>query len=148
MFIFSLYTAKNYGNISWGSAYKTKLKKILTYQKKAARLIFFSDLLAHIKPSMLGMNLLNFYQINTYENLFLLYKTHTGTNRWHSLTLECIKSVHVDPSTRFVMTSFTWKVAESPDSIYSSIFMLESIWYHNFTWSGPNSQETLNFIPV
>ena len=69
----------NYGNIAWGSTYKTKLKKIFTYQKKAARVIFFADRLTHAKPLMLDMNALNVYQINIYQNLILLYKAHTGT---------------------------------------------------------------------
>ena len=42
----------NYGNIAWGSTYKTKLKKIFTYQKKAARVIFFASRLAHTKLSI------------------------------------------------------------------------------------------------
>ena len=69
----------NYGNIAWGSTYKTKLRKIFTNQKKAARIIFFADRLAHAKPLVLDMNALNVYQINIYQNLILLYKTHTGT---------------------------------------------------------------------
>ena len=32
--------------------------------------------------------------------------------------------------------------------MYSFYFMLENIWYHHFTWSGPNSQEILNFVPI
>ena len=32
--------------------------------------------------------------------------------------------------------------------MYSSIFILENIWYHNFTWSGQNSQEIVNFVPI
>ena len=36
---------------------------------------------------------------------------------------------------------------ESSDSMYSFIFMLQNIWYHHFTRSRPNSQETVNFIP-
>ena len=50
-----------------------------TYQKKAARVIFFADRLAHAQPLILDMNALNVYQINTYQNLILLYKAHTGT---------------------------------------------------------------------
>ena len=30
---------------------------------------------------------------------------------------------------------FTRKMPEGPDSMYSSIFMLENICYHNFTWT-------------
>ena len=55
------------------------IEKIFTYQKKAARVIFFADRLVHTKPLMLDMNALNVYQINIYQNLILLYKTHTGT---------------------------------------------------------------------
>ena len=54
-----IHTYINYGNIAWGSTYKTKLKKIFTYQKKAARVIFFADHLSHAKPMMLDMNVLN-----------------------------------------------------------------------------------------
>ena len=69
----------NYGNIAWGYTYKTKLKKIFTYQKKATIIIFFADRLAHAKSLMFDMNALNFYQINIYQNLIPLYKAHTGT---------------------------------------------------------------------
>ena len=79
MFIFFIHSYVNYGNIAWGSTYKTKLKKILTYQKKAARVIFFADHLAHAKPLMLDMSALNVYLINIYQSLILLYKAHTGT---------------------------------------------------------------------
>ena len=36
----------------------------------------------------------------------------------------------------------------SSDSIYSTYFMLENIWHHHFTWSGLNSQEIVNFVPI
>ena len=66
-----------------GSTYKTKLKKIFSYQKKAARVIHFAHRLAHPKPlmldMMLDMNALNVYQINIYQNLILLYRAHKGT---------------------------------------------------------------------
>ena len=35
---------------------------------------------------------------------------------------------------------------QGSDSMYSLIFMLESIWYHHFSWSKPNSQEVVNII--
>ena len=60
--------------ISWGSTYKTKLKKIFTYLKKAARVILFADHLTHAKPLVLDMKVPNVYQINLYQNLILLYK--------------------------------------------------------------------------
>ena len=27
-------------------------------------------------------------------------------------------------------------------------YMLENVWYHNFTWSGQNSQEIVNFVSI
>ena len=53
------------------------MKKIFTYQKKAAREIFFADRLAHAKALILEMNALNVYQINIYQDLILLYKAHS-----------------------------------------------------------------------
>ena len=55
------------------------MKKIFSYQKKAARIIFFGDTLAHYQQLMLDMNVFNAYQINIYQNLTLLYEAHTGT---------------------------------------------------------------------
>ena len=48
----------------------------------------------------------------------------------------------------FLVTSFTWKMPGSSDSMYSSFFILENIWHHRFTWSGLNSQDILNFVPI
>ena len=49
-----------------------KLKKIFTYQKKVARVIFFADHLALAKPLMIDMNAFNNYQTNIYQNLILV----------------------------------------------------------------------------
>ena len=46
------------------------------------------------------------------------------------LTLICLKWVPRDTSTIFVLTAFTQKMLESWNSMYSSILMLENIWYH------------------
>ena len=73
-----IYSYINHGSIAWGSTYKTKLKIIFIYQKKAARVIFFADRIAQAKPLILDMNTLNVYQINIYQNLILLDKVHTG----------------------------------------------------------------------
>ena len=56
-----------------------KLKKIFTYQKKVARVIFFADHLALAKPLMIDMNAFNNYQTNIYQNLILVYNAYTGT---------------------------------------------------------------------
>ena len=64
----------NYGSNAWGNTYKIKSKRVFTYQKKAVRVIFFPDSLAHGKSLMLGMNALNVYQVNICQNLTLHYK--------------------------------------------------------------------------
>ena len=79
VYFYFIHSYINFGNISLGSTYKTKLKKIFTYQKKAARVIFFADRLAYAKPLILDMNALNIYQINTYQHLILLYEAQTDT---------------------------------------------------------------------
>ena len=43
------------------------------------------------------------------------------------LTLICINWVPGEPRTIFLVTSFTQKMPESSDSMYSSIFILENI---------------------
>ena len=43
---------------------------------------------------------------------------------------------------------FDLKMPENSDSMYSSIFMLENIWYASFTVFRQNSQEILNFVPI
>ena len=43
------------------------------------------------------------------------------------LTLMCIKWVPGDPSTIFLAATFTQKMPEGSDSLYSSILMLENI---------------------
>ena len=58
----------NYGSIAWGSKYKTKLKKIFTYQKKTARVIFFC------MPNHWFLT----WTHSIYQNLILLYKAHKG----------------------------------------------------------------------
>ena len=45
---------------------------------------------------------------------------------------------------RHIIDKFYLKMLESSDFIYSSIFLLENIWY-NFTWSGPNSTRNCGF---
>ena len=62
-------------------------------------------------------------------------------------TLICIKWVSGDPSTIFLVTTFTQKISESISFMYFSILMLENIWDHHFTWSGLNSQKIVTSGP-
>ena len=51
----------------------------MNLSEKAARIIFFVDRPADVKPLMLDMNAHIVYQINIYQNLILLYKAHKAT---------------------------------------------------------------------
>ena len=39
-------------------------------------------------------------------------------------------------------------IEESSDSMCFSLFMMENIWYHDFTWNGQNLQEIVSFVPI
>ena len=70
---------------------------------------------------------------------FFKKRHHTAKTAWCSVTR--------DPSTIFLATNFTQKMPEISNSTYSSLFMLENIWYHHLTWSGPNSHKLWVFFP-
>ena len=65
---------------------------------------------------------------------------YVAKKSWHWITR--------DPSTIILATTFTRKMPKRSDSMYSSFFMLENIWYHHFGWSGPNPQKVVNFVPI
>ena len=56
---------------------------------------------------------------------FFIKRHHTAKTAW--------RWVPRGPSTIFLATSFTRKMPESSDFMYSSFLMLENIWYHHFT---------------
>ena len=62
------------------------------------------------------------------------------------LTLIRLKWIPGDPSIIFLATILAQKMPESSGFMYSSILLLRTIWYFHFTWSGPNSQETVNLF--
>ena len=66
----------------------------------------------------------------------------------HHIAKTAWRGIPMEPNSIFLATTFTQKMPRSSDSMYSSYFMLENIWHHHFTWSGPNSQETMNFVPI
>ena len=66
--------------------------------------------------------------------------------RYHTAKT-CPRWVPWDPSTIYLATNFIRKMPESSDSMYSSIVMLENI-YYNFTKRGPNSQEIVTVVSI
>ena len=86
----------NYGNIAWGSTYKSKLKTILRRQKHASRIVYFKDKYTHARPLMIEMNALNIYQMNIYQTLLFMHKVKS--NNIHdvfqdSFTLSTIQEI-------------------------------------------------------
>ena len=94
------------------------MKKIFTYQKKAARATFFGDPLAHAKQIMLGMNVFKVYQVNIYQNLILPYEVHTATTSSIFFNLISFQRLIINPkryknSGNYTVFESTMKLAHS-----------------------------------
>ena len=79
-----------------------------------------------------------------YIQVLLIQVTWVFLFLFFFFTLLCIKWVPDDPEIIFLATSFTQKNTERSDFKYSSILMLENIWYRYFTLSVSNSQKIVN----
>ena len=72
MFIFVLYTVtKTILTLIREVRPKPNWRKYSLIRKKTARVIFFSDRLAHAKPVILDMNALNVYDINIFIYIYI-----------------------------------------------------------------------------
>ena len=65
----------NYGNIAWASTQPAKLKRILSVQKHACRIIFGKNKFEHAKPLMREMKMMNVYEINTFQHIIFFFLT-------------------------------------------------------------------------
>ena len=75
----------------------------------------------------------------------------TGKTLWQSSSNYFYVSSEKDitfQSTAYFANIFIWKIPGSSDSMYSSTYMLENIWYNNLTWSGANSNQIVNIISI
>lgn len=70
----------NYGNIAWASTQPAKLKRILSVQKHACRIIFRKNKFEHAKPLMRKMQMMNVYEINKFQHMIFMY------NHFNNLT--------------------------------------------------------------
>ena len=64
----------NYGNIIWGSTYKSKLKKLYSKQKHACRIIFREDRYTSVHHRLKEIGALDIYQLNTYQTLTFMHQ--------------------------------------------------------------------------
>ena len=69
-----------YGNIVWGSTYKTHLKILHKKQKHASRIIFNENKFSHAEPLLINMNALNIYKLNIYLTACFMYKSNSLRN--------------------------------------------------------------------
>ena len=63
----------NYGNIVWGSTFKTKLKSLNSKIKQASRVIKHEDRYAHAQPLMDSLGILNIYKLNLLKNILFMH---------------------------------------------------------------------------
>ena len=64
----------SYGNIAWGSTYKTNLLSLYRHQKHALRIITNSDRFTHSHPLFKELKILNIYEINVFQILYFILK--------------------------------------------------------------------------
>ena len=68
----------NYGNLAWGSTYKTDLKKIHSKQKHAIRIVSNASRLTHTRPLMRSLKILNIYQLNIHKTIVFMHQVKTS----------------------------------------------------------------------
>ena len=68
----------SYANIAWASTHKSKLKKLISQQKQACRIIFREPRLAHAQPLLKTLRALNLFQINIYQTVLLMHKVENN----------------------------------------------------------------------
>ena len=102
-----------YGVLIWGNTYKTNLNPLIVLQKKAIRIITFSDFHAHTSPIFKELNLLKFPDIVHFYTAVFMYQYTYGklpdsfcnfftaiSSQHHYNTRLASKSTFTLPSTR------------------------------------------------
>jgi len=63
----------SYGIITWGNTYQTTLNSLITIQKKAMRIMTFSDYKAHSSPLFFRLKILKFLDLIFIQNALLMH---------------------------------------------------------------------------
>jgi len=74
MYFSFFYPYISYGNIIWGSSFKSLYSKIHKKQKHAARIISNSNRFFPSKPLMQSLRILDIYQVNIFQTILLIFK--------------------------------------------------------------------------
>ena len=69
----------NYANLTWGSTYRTNLKKFYSQQKHALRITHNKDKVYHTKALFKNCNILNVYKLNLFNVAVFMHKVKIGT---------------------------------------------------------------------
>ena len=103
-----VYSFLTYSVLAWGNTYNTNLKPLIILQKRAVRVITFSDYRAHTSPLFKTLKLLKFPDITKlYTGIFMLqYSKGLLPVDFDNLFSE-VENVH-GYNTRLAMMKFTY----------------------------------------
>ena len=73
-----IYSFLTYGIIVWGNTYSSNLQPLIILQKKAIRIITFSDFRAHTSPSFKQLSLLKLCDVVELQTALFMYQYNKG----------------------------------------------------------------------
>ena len=118
-----------YGVLIWGNTYKTNIQPLVILQKKAVRIITFSDFKAHSSPLFKNLNLLKLPDIKKLYTASFMHQYNKGTlleNFNNSFT--SVRSKH-QYSTRLASKStFSLPSARTNYGIFTVKFQGPKVW--------------------
>ena len=75
----------NYGNLIWGSTYKTSINQLYLSQKKFVRIATNSDYRAHAAPLFKELKLLDIYDMNKLNLLSFIFKWQRDDDKYQTI---------------------------------------------------------------
>ena len=74
----------------------------------------------------------SYYFLGSFWKTIIEAQISVETNK-SNLTLIYMKCVSKDQNTALIARDFIWKMLQNSDFMYSSIYILKIVWWHNFT---------------
>ena len=121
----------DYCNIAWGSTNQTILKKILSKQKHALRIIFGQDKYTTVQHRFQEIGAQNIFDINLLKISLFMFKTHNGLSP--SLFKDQFKPIDHKFSTRFSSFAYTIPKANLKCNCFSIKYRGPFIWNYLLT---------------
>ena len=87
-----IYPFLTYSLTAWGNTYKTSLQPLFILQKKAVRIITFSECKAHSSPLFYRLELLKLFDLIYLDNALFVYDYYT--NKLPAIFHDFFKSIH------------------------------------------------------